>query len=75
MIYLRFTRNKQGQTEIKHTVLFSLLCVFLETVYVFSVFLNTSLFDCKCKSLNRLGEHRKTTKINRHKTETLRDKH
>ena len=57
MIWFTWVYEKQtGTTEIKQTSFVSLLCVFLETVYVFSV-LFMSLFDCKCKSLNRLGEN------------------
>ena len=32
-------------------------------------------FDCKCKSLKRLGENRKTTERNRKTTEQLKGKH
>ena len=43
----------------------SFLCLF-----VFMCF----FFACKCKSLNRLGEDRKTTERNRNQTEKLREK-
>ena len=57
---LEFARNKQGNTEIKQNNYFSLLCVFSRNFWCFCFYM--SMFDCKCKSLNRLGENRKTNR-------------
>ena len=51
------------------------MCFSRNCLCVFSFYM--SLFDCKCKSLNRLGENRnkqKQTERNRNKTEKLREK-
>ena len=62
---------------------FSFLCVFFFKVMFSLKFLCVFLFfcfymcffDCKCKSLKRLGENRKKTKRNRKQTEQLEGKH
>ena len=67
------TKNKYlsgSGWEMMYLCFVSLFCVFLEAVYVFVCFYKC-FFDCKCNSLNRLGENRQT---NRNETEKLREK-
>ena len=50
--------------------------VFLEVFYVVCSVVICAFVDCKCKSLNRLGENKQTkNERNRNKTEKLREKH
>ena len=59
---------------LKMFFFFSFLC-FPYSFYVFFCFYMCS-FDCKCKSLKRLGENlTKQTEINNNKTEQLEEKH